>query len=169
MALSTFMARDKDFEENVKMHFTRGVAALASVARCLLRTQEDSLYTEVRQYIEEAFQEFCQAENLARQKLERVNAATLEIMNLKKKLTDEQNYLSEHLSALQAQLVTLKKVQREIRVNFKGARDKTRLAQTSQAVAKYKVVKHRNIREGALRIMLIPVLGTVIGEYFFSP
>ncbi|XP_066472103.1 chromosome partition protein Smc-like [Tiliqua scincoides] len=164
MALSAITARDKGFEESVRMHFTRGVAALASLASCLLQAQEDSsAYAGVRQHIEEALQEFSRAEGLAQQKLERVDAATLELTVRKKTLTDEQKALQEILSTVQTHLKTLKELQRENMANCQQKRLEKESAQAEQMFAEAEAEKERHTRNAALWSMLIPVVGTVIG------
>ncbi|XP_054832453.1 uncharacterized protein LOC129327723 [Eublepharis macularius] len=160
MALLT----SKCFEENVRLHFTNGIFELATLARCLLHAQKDpSLYAELREHITRASKELAEAEALTEGELERVNSRSLEIMESKKKLTDEQKRRREDLEAFNIRLQELIKLREENMKNCLVEKGMKMYTELEQGLAELEGEMLRSVRNAALWSMLLPGVGTVVG------
>lgn len=161
MTLST----SKSFEEKVQLHFTQGIFALASLARCLLRAQKDpKVFAELREHITRASKELEEAEALTEQELERVNLRSLEIMALKNKLTDEQKRRKEDLDACNIRLQEMVTLRETNMRHFLEEKNWKTYNQVEQGLAEIKGETHRFVRNMALVSMLVPGLGPYYGE-----
>lgn len=138
-----------------------------SLAKCLLRVQKDpSVYAELREHIARASKELAEAEALTEQELERVNLRSLEIMMLRSKLTDEQKRRKEDLDACNIslwELVTLREKNMEKCLEEQSMKMYT---ESAQRLAELEGELHRSVRNVALWSMLVPVVGTLIGEFY---
>ncbi|XP_058022861.1 uncharacterized protein LOC131190036 [Ahaetulla prasina] len=164
MALVRRRANDNAFEKEVRDHFNQGICELTSVVNCLYQAKDDvSFYIDLKEHIGKATQELGKTEALVLRDLENVDSATSEIMVSKKKLVDEQKAKENELVSFQSLRKDLQRrgeLQREDYQHQKAMKEKAK--RDREAAAKEMREQERR-KDKALRLMWIPVVGTIIG------
>uniref|UniRef100_A0ACB8EG10 Uncharacterized protein n=1 Tax=Sphaerodactylus townsendi TaxID=933632 RepID=A0ACB8EG10_9SAUR len=162
MAISTKSIRESGLERTVRQYFKRGICELASL-ESLINVQEDSsVDTKIREHIKKASTELNNAEGLIQCVLQKVDSESLEMMALRKKLTDEQKERNEDLATIRAHLEELETLLEKNRVRRKVERAQKEDKRKCQWHIEDEAKRQQKLKSTALWSMLIPVVGTVI-------
>ncbi|XP_070790415.1 tropomyosin A-like [Pituophis catenifer annectens] len=164
MAFVRRRAHDNAFEKKVRHHFNQGLCELTSVVNCLYHAKEDvDFYIDLKEHIGKATEELGKTEELVLWDLKNVDAATSEIMVSKKKLMDEQKAKENELvnfQNLRKDLQRRGELQKEDYQRQKAMKEK---AKRDREAAAEEIREQERRKDKALRLMWIPVVGTIIG------
>lgn len=166
MALVRRSAHDNAFKEKVRHHFNRGICELTSVVNCLYQAKEDiEFYIDLKEHIQKATEELGKTEELVLGCLKNVDSMTLEIIVSKKKLTDEQKTKENELVNLQSLRKDLQRRSELQREDCRLQRAMKEQAKRDRAAAEEEIREQERRKDKGWRLMMIPVVGTIIGEY----
>ncbi|XP_070591764.1 uncharacterized protein [Erythrolamprus reginae] len=164
MALVRRRAHDIAFEKKVRHHFNQGICELTSVVNCLYQAKEDvNFYIDLKEHFAKATEELGKTEALVLWDLKNVDSVTCEIMVSKKKLLDEQKAKENELvnfQNLRKELQRRGELQREDYQLQKAMKEKAR--RDREAAAEEAAEQERR-KDTALKVMWIPLVGTIIG------